>query len=100
MLSVIILMLLCIWGYLKQGKKEETGRLQSTAAGLGVLMVVMSTPVLPMGQTMQNKQDIPVYYCKNTISMAFYRCCSGTVSEVVWCAVLNYTEREYDRRKK
>lgn len=48
---------------------------------------------------MQNKQVIPVYYCKNTISMAFYRCCSGIVA-VVWCAVLNYTEREYDRRKK
>ena len=46
MLSVIILMLLCIRGYLKREERRNR-QITITAAGLGVLMVAMSTLYFP-----------------------------------------------------
>lgn len=98
MLSVIILMLLCIWGYLKQEERRNR-QITITAAGLGVLMVVMSTLYFPWDRLCRISRIFRYIIVKIQFPWRFTGVAVGLLA-VVWCAVLNYTEREYDRRKK
>ena len=98
MLSVIILMLLCIWGYLKQ-EEGRNRQITITAAGLGVLMVVMSTLYFPWDRLCRISRIFRYIIVKIQFPWRFTGVAVGLLV-VVWCAVLNYTEREYDRRKK
>lgn len=98
MLSVIILMLLCIWGYLKQEERRNR-QITITAAGLGVLMVVMSTLYFPWDRLCRISRIFRYIIVKIQFPWRFTGVAVGLLV-VVWCAVLNYTEREYDRRKK
>lgn len=98
MLSVIILMLLCIRGYLKQEERRNR-QITITAAGLGVLMVVMSTLYFPWDRLCRISRIFRYIIVKIQFPWRFTGVAVGLLV-VVWCAVLNYTEREYDRRKK
>lgn len=98
MLSVIILMLLCIRGYLKQEERRNR-QITITAAGLGVLMVVMSTLYFPWNRLCRISRICRYIIVKIQFPWRFTGVAVGLLV-VVWCAVLNYTEREYDRRKK
>lgn len=98
MLSVIILMLLCIRGYLKQEERRNR-QITITAAGLGVLMVVMSTLYFPWDRLCRISRICRYIIVKIQFPWRFTGVAVGLLV-VVWCAVLNYTEREYDRRKK
>ena len=98
MLSVIILMLLCIWGYLKQEERRNR-QITITAAGLGVLMVVMSTLYFPWDRLCRISRIFRYIIVKIQFPWRFTGVAVGLLV-VVWCAVLNYIEREYDRRKK
>lgn len=98
MLSVIILMLLCIRGYLKQEERRNR-QITITAAGLGALMVVMSTLYLPWDRLCRISRIFRYIIVKIQFPWRFTGVAVGLLV-VVWCAVLNYTEREYDRRKK
>ena len=98
MLSVIILMLLCIWGYLKQEERRNR-QITITAAGLGALMVVMSTLYFPWDRLCRISRIFRYIIVKIQFPWRFTGVAVGLLV-VVWCAVLNYTEREYDRRKK
>lgn len=98
MLSVIILMLLCIWGYLKQEERRNK-QITITAAGLGVLMVAMSTLYFPWDRLCRISRICRYIIVKIQFPWRFTGVAVGLLA-VVWCAVLNYTEREYDRRKK
>ena len=98
MLSVIILMLLCIRGYLKQEERRNR-QITITAAGLGVLMVVMSTLYFPWDRLCKISKIFRYIIVKIQFPWRFTGVAVGLLV-VVWCAVLNYTEREYDRRKK
>lgn len=98
MLSVIILMLLCIRGYLKQEERRNR-QITITAAGLGALMVVMSTLYFPWDRLCRISRIFRYIIVKIQFPWRFTGVAVGLLV-VVWCAVLNYTEREYDRRKK
>lgn len=98
MLSVIILMLLCIRGYLKQEERRNK-QITITAAGLGVLMVAMSTLYFPWDRLCRISKICRYIIVKIQFPWRFTGVAVGLLV-VVWCAVLNYTEREYDRRKK
>ena len=98
MLSVIVLMLLCIRGYLKQEERRNR-QITITAAGLGVLMVVMSTLYFPWDLLCKISRIFRYIIVKIQFPWRFTGVAVGLLV-VVWCAVLNYTEREYDRRKK
>lgn len=98
MLSVIILMLLCIRGYLKQEERRNR-QITITAAGLGVLMVAMSTLYFPWDRLCRISRICRYIIVKIQFPWRFTGVAVGLLV-VVWCAVLNYTEREYDRRKK
>ncbi len=98
MLSVIILMLLCIRGYLKQEERRKR-QITITAAGLGALMVVMSTLYFPWDRLCRISRIFRYIIVKIQFPWRFTGVAVGLLV-VVWCAVLNYTEREYDRRKK
>ena len=98
MLSVIILMLLCIRGYLKQEERRNR-QITITAAGLGVLMVVMSTLYFPWNRLCRISRICRYIIVKIQFPWRFTGVAVGLLA-VVWCAVLNYAEREYDRRKK
>ena len=98
MLSVIILMLLCIRGYLKQEERRNR-QITITAAGLGVFMVVMSTLYFPWDRLCRISRIFRYIIVKIQFPWRFTGVAVGLLV-VVWCAVLNYTEREYDRRKK
>lgn len=98
MLSVIILMLLCIRGYLKQEERRNR-QITITAAGLGVLMVVMSTLYFPWDRLCRISRIFRYIIVKIQFPWRFTGIAVGLLV-VVWCAVLNYAEREYDRRKK
>lgn len=98
MLSVIILMLLCIRGYLKQEERRNR-QITITAAGLGALMVVMSTLYFPWDRLCGISRIFRYIIVKIQFPWRFTGVAVGLLV-VVWCAVLNYTEREYDRRKK
>lgn len=98
MLSVIILMLLCIRGYLKQEERRNR-QITITAAGLGVLMVVMSTLYFPWDRLCRISRIFRYIIVKIQFPWRFTGVAVGLLV-VVWCAVLNYTEREYDGRKK
>lgn len=98
MLSVIILMLLCIRGYLKQEERRNR-QVTITAAGLGVLMVVMSTLYFPWDRLCRISRIFRYIIVKIQFPWRFTGIAVGLLV-VVWCAVLNYTERENDRRKK
>lgn len=98
MLSVIILMLLCIRGYLKQEERRNR-QITITAAGLGALMVVMSTLYFPWNRLCRISRIFRYIIVKIQFPWRFTGVAVGLLV-VVWCAVLNYIEREYDRRKK
>lgn len=98
MLSVIILMLLCIRGYLKQEERRNR-QITITAASLGALMVVMSTLYFPWDRLCRISRIFRYIIVKIQFPWRFTGVAVGLLV-VVWCAVLNYTEREYDRRKK
>ncbi len=98
MLSVIILMLLCIRGYLKQEERRNK-QITITAVGLGVLMVAMSTLYFPWDRLCRISRICRYIIVKIQFPWRFTGVAVGLLV-VVWCAVLNYTEREYDRRKK
>ncbi len=98
MLSVIILMLLCIRGYLKQEERRNK-QITITAVGLGVLMVAMSTLYFPWDRLSRISRICRYIIVKIQFPWRFTGVAVGLLV-VVWCAVLNYTEREYDRRKK
>lgn len=98
MLSVIILMLLCIRGYLKREERRNK-QITITAAGLGVLMVAMSTLYFPWDRLCRISRICRYIIVKIQFPWRFTGVAVGLLA-VVWCAVLNYTEREYDRRKK
>lgn len=98
MLSVIILMLLCIRGYLKREERRNR-QITITAAGLGVLMVAMSTLYFPWDRLCRISRIFRYIIVKIQFPWRFTGVAVGLLA-VVWCAVLNYTEREYDRRKK
>jgi len=98
MLSVIILMLLCIRGYLKQEERRNR-QITITAAGLGALMVVMSTLYFPWDRLCRISRIFRYIIVKIQFPWRFTGVAVGLLV-VVWCAVLNYIEREYDRRKK
>lgn len=98
MLSVIILMLLCIRGYLKQEERRNK-QITITAVGLGVLMVAMSTLYFPWDRLCRISKICRYIIVKIQFPWRFTGVAVGLLV-VVWCAVLNYTEREYDRRKK
>ena len=98
MLSVIILMLLCIRGYLKQEERRNR-QITITAAGLGVFMIVMSTLYFPWDRLCRISRIFRYIIVKIQFPWRFTGVAVGLLV-VVWCAVLNYTEREYDRRKK
>lgn len=98
MLSVIILMLLCVRGYLKQEERRNK-QITITAAGLGVLMVAMSTLYFPWDRLCRISRICRYIIVKIQFPWRFTGVAVGLLV-VVWCAVLNYTEREYDRRKK
>ena len=98
MLSVIILMLLCVRGYLKQEERRNK-QITITAAGLGVLMVAMSTLYFPWDRLCRISRICRYIIVKIQFPWRFTGVAVGLLA-VVWCAVLNYTEREYDRRKK
>ena len=98
MLSVIILMLLCIRGYLKREERRNR-QITITAAGLGVLMVAMSTLYFPWDRLCRISRICRYIIVKIQFPWRFTGVAVGLLA-VVWCAVLNYTEREYDRRKK
>lgn len=98
MLSVIILMLLCIRGYLKREERRNR-QITITAAGLGVLMVAMSTLYFPWDRLCRISRICRYIIVKIQFPWRFTGVAVGLLA-VVWCAVLNYAEREYDRRKK
>ena len=98
MLSVIILMLLCSRGYLKREERRNR-QITITAAGLGVLMVAMSTLYFPWDRLCRISRICRYIIVKIQFPWRFTGVAVGLLA-VVWCAVLNYAEREYDRRKK
>lgn len=98
MLSIIILMLLCIRGYLKQEERRNR-QIAITATGSGFLIVVMSTLYFPWDRLCRISKIFRYIIVKIQFPWRFTGVAIGLLV-VVWCAVLNYTERWHDRRKK
>ena len=98
MLSIVVLILLCFQGYLKQEERRNR-QIAITAAGLGFLMVVMSTLYFPWDRLCQLGNIFQYTIVKIQFPWRFTGVAIGLLV-VVWCATLNYTDQGHDRRKK
>ena len=98
MLSIVVLILLCFQGYLKQEERRNR-QISITAAGLGFLMVVMSTLYFPWDRLCQLGNIFQYTIVKIQFPWRFTGVAIGLLV-VVWCATLNYADQGHDRRKK